>query len=55
MYIVLIYCFSEQKIIQYEQYFRDLQANLNIEANCDDPNNSSNEHLQQEVFSLIMH
>lgn len=44
-------CFSEQKVIQYEQYVRDLQAHNRAVANCHEaPNGISYQDLQQEVL-----
>lgn len=46
--------FSEQKVIQYEQYVRDLQAHNRAVANCQEtPNGISYENLQQEVNILL--
>lgn len=46
-----IICYSEQKVIQYEQYVRDLQAHHRAVANCQEaPNGISYQDLQQEVF-----
>lgn len=43
--------FSEQKVIQYEQYVRDLQAHNRAVANCQEtPNGISYQDLQQEVI-----
>lgn len=42
--------FSEQKVIQYEQYVRNLQAHNRAVANCQEtPNGISYQDLQQEV------
>lgn len=41
---------NEQKVIQYEQYVRDLQAHNRAVANCQEaPNGISYQDLQQEV------
>lgn len=53
--ILLIFfrCCSEQKVVQYEQYVRDLQAHNRAVANCQEaPNGISYQDLQQEVFSF---
>lgn len=45
--------FSEQKVTQYEQYVRDLQAHHRAVANCQEaPNGISYQDLQQEVFNI---
>lgn len=45
--------FSEQKVTQYEQYVRDLQAHHRAVANCQEaPNGISYQDLQQEVGIL---
>lgn len=50
-----ILCFSEQKVIQYEQYVRDLQAHHRAVANCQEaPNGISYQDLQQEVFNILI-
>lgn len=42
--------FSEQKVIQYEQYVRNLQEHNRAVANCwETPNGISYQDLQQEV------
>lgn len=49
-----ILCFSEQKVTQYEQYVRDLQAHHRAVANCQEaPNGISYQDLQQEVFNIV--
>ncbi|XP_045492270.1 myosin-9-like isoform X2 [Colias croceus] len=46
---------NEQKVIQYEQYVRDLQAHNRAIANCQEtPNGISYQDLQQEIMSLKM-
>ncbi|XP_031763483.2 uncharacterized protein LOC113523483 isoform X2 [Galleria mellonella] len=46
---------NEQKVIQYEQYVRDLQAYNRTVANCQEaPNGISYEDLQQEIMNLRM-
>lgn len=46
-------CFSEQKVAQYEQYVRDLQAHHRAVANCQEmPNGISYQDLQQEVLNI---
>ncbi|KAM3968305.1 uncharacterized protein ACR2FA_007674 [Aphomia sociella] len=46
---------NEQKVIQYEQYVRDLQAHNRAMANCQENfNGISYEDLQQEILKLRM-
>ncbi|XP_072941662.1 uncharacterized protein [Epargyreus clarus] len=46
---------NEQKVIQYEQYVRDLQAHNRAVANCQEsPNGISYQDLQQEIMNLRM-
>ncbi|XP_004927928.1 uncharacterized protein LOC101738576 [Bombyx mori] len=46
---------NEQKVIQYEQYVRDLQAHNRTIANCQEsPNGISYQDLQQEIMDLKM-
>ncbi|XP_049865476.1 uncharacterized protein LOC126366410 [Pectinophora gossypiella] len=46
---------NEQKVIQYEQYVRDLQAHNRAVANCQvAPNGISYQDLQQEIMNLRM-
>ncbi|CAH0717281.1 unnamed protein product, partial [Brenthis ino] len=46
---------NEQKIIQYEEYFRELQIHNSTEENSEDAiNNSSYQYLQQEIMNLKM-
>ncbi|XP_063823515.1 myosin-3-like isoform X2 [Ostrinia nubilalis] len=46
---------NEQKVAQYEQYVRDLQAHNRAVANCQEaPNGISYQDLQQEIMNLRM-
>ncbi|XP_032512145.2 trichohyalin-like isoform X2 [Danaus plexippus] len=46
---------NEQKVIQYEQFVRDIQAHNRAVANCKEaPNGISYEDLQQEIMNLKM-
>ncbi|XP_059060207.1 centromere-associated protein E-like [Achroia grisella] len=46
---------NEQKVIQYEQYVRDLQAHNRAVADCQEaPDGIRYEDLQQEIFNLRM-
>ncbi|KOB69658.1 Uncharacterized protein OBRU01_16501, partial [Operophtera brumata] len=46
---------NEQKVIQYEQYVRNLQAHNRAVANCwETPNGISYQDLQQEIMDLKM-
>ncbi|XP_026746875.1 trichohyalin-like isoform X3 [Trichoplusia ni] len=46
---------NEQKVIQYEQYVRDLQAHNRAVANCQEaPNGISYQDLQQQIMNLRM-
>ncbi|XP_075972771.1 uncharacterized protein LOC142974369 isoform X2 [Anticarsia gemmatalis] len=46
---------NEQKVIQYEQYVRDLQTHHRAVANCQEaPNGVTYEDLQQEIMNLRM-
>ncbi|XP_026326410.1 cingulin-like [Hyposmocoma kahamanoa] len=46
---------NEQKVTQYEQYVRDLQAHHRAVANCQEaPNGISYQDLQQEIMNLRM-
>ncbi|KAL0883793.1 hypothetical protein ABMA27_015885 [Loxostege sticticalis] len=46
---------NEQKVVQYEQYVRDLQAHNRAVANCQEaPNGISYQDLQQEIMNLRM-
>ncbi|XP_046978841.1 centriolin-like isoform X2 [Vanessa cardui] len=45
----------EQKVIQYEQYFRDLQAHNRASAKCQDMENGiSYQDLQEEIMNMKM-
>ncbi|KAG6453818.1 hypothetical protein O3G_MSEX008339 [Manduca sexta] len=46
---------NEQKVIQYEQYVRDIQAHNRAVANCQEaPNGISYQDLQQEIMNVRM-
>ncbi|KPJ20374.1 hypothetical protein RR48_06113 [Papilio machaon] len=46
---------NEQKVLQYEQYVRDMQTCVPVSANGQDPSNSTAyQELQQEIMNLRM-